>query len=53
MTHKEAAEFESLPTFRALLAMRDWDDRAKDPARPAGSLEPWVALARGVLARQA
>ena len=29
MTKEEAEAFEALPSFAALLAMRDWDDKAK------------------------
>ena len=29
MTKEEADAFEALPSFAALLAMRDWDDKAK------------------------
>ena len=29
MTKDEAEAFESLPAFAAILAMRDWDDKAK------------------------
>ena len=29
MTKDEAEAFEALPAFSAILAMRDWDDKAK------------------------
>ena len=29
MTKEEAEAFEALPAFAAILAMRDWDDKAK------------------------
>ena len=29
MTKEEAEVFEALPAFAAILAMRDWDDKAK------------------------
>ena len=29
MTKEEAESFEALPAFSAILAMRDWDDKAK------------------------
>ena len=29
MTKDEAEAFEALPAFAAILAMRDWDDKAK------------------------
>ena len=29
MTREEAEAFEALPAFAAILAMRDWDDKAK------------------------
>ena len=35
MTREEAEAFEALPAFSAILAMRDWDDKAK--VRPSSS----------------
>ena len=29
MTREEAEAFEAMPAFAAILAMRDWDDKAK------------------------
>lgn len=37
MSAEEAAAFEKRPNFRWILALRSWDERAKDPAaRPQG-----------------
>ena len=37
MSADEAAAFEAQPNFRLILALRSWDERAKDPeAQPEG-----------------
>jgi len=50
MTKEEAECFEALPAFSAILAMRDWDDKAKDPSKPVSSMEPWKEMARELMA---
>ena len=42
MTPEQAAAFAALPFARDAVAVRRWDDEAKDPGHPAGvrSFEP-------------
>ena len=46
MTREEAEAFEALPAFSAILAMRDWDDKAK--VRPSSSPSSIIVSMRDI-----
>ena len=51
MSEEEARDFENFPSFRAILRMRYWDDKAKDPSIPVSeeSLKKYEKLSRKLL----
>ncbi len=49
MTEEEAEAFEALPDFEALVALRKWDDGAKDEEIPADDSSYYKELCRKVL----
>jgi len=50
MTAGEAREFEALPYAADAVAVRRWDDQAKDPAAPVPGFEHFRPLLEGLLA---
>jgi len=46
MTEEEAEAFEALPDFEALVALRKWDDGAKDEEIPADDSSYYKELCR-------
>ena len=44
----ERERFEHHPRFAAAVLVRRWDDAAKDPSAPGGTMEPYDALLRRV-----
>ncbi len=46
----ERARFEAHPGFDAAMALRSWDDRAKDPSQEVPALVTYLALAESVAA---
>ena len=49
MTEDEAEAFESLPDFEALLAMRKWDDGAKEADIKSEDNKYYKDLCRNIL----
>jgi hypothetical protein len=49
MSAAEAAQFESLSNFSAILAMRKWDEAAKDVNIPATDNNKFKDIVRSVL----
>ena len=49
MTEEEAEAFEALPDFEALVALRKWDDGAKDVEIPSEDCSYYKELCRKVL----
>jgi hypothetical protein len=49
MTAERAAAFEALPYARDALAVRRWDDEAKDPAATPPEFDHFEALLRALL----
>ena len=49
MTEEEAEAFEALPDFEALVALRKWDDGAKDVEIPTEDCSYYKELCRKVL----
>lgn len=43
------ARFEAHPGFANAMALRDWDDLAKDPGRPTGAVRDYEALLRSLV----
>ncbi len=44
MSEAEATEFESSPDFKYFLAIRSWDERAKDPNLQVPSIESYMPM---------
>jgi phosphonate degradation associated HDIG domain protein len=49
MTDEEVRQFRKSPHFEAAVALRRWDDTAKDPDAFVPGLEAYVPIIRGVL----
>jgi gamma-butyrobetaine dioxygenase len=49
MTEAEAAAFEALPFAKAAVAVRRWDDEAKDPAATPPDFSHFEPLLRNLL----
>ncbi len=52
MLAKENRHFRKAACLQALLAMRRWDEQAKDPAIPLFSNQKYVAMAIAILNKQ-
>ena len=49
MTAHEAAAFEQHPDFKALIEMRQWDDKAKNKSIPSTENKYYQDLCRKIL----
>ena len=50
MNEEEATHFESSPDFRYFLAIRSWDERAKDPNLEVPSIDSYIPMLKNHIA---